>query len=444
MRKRWALLLIAAAMVFSFSGCLSGTAEELYCLPALSDEYMSLQKQVDTMLQAGTSYSAPVSGNNRQSIQLQDVDGDGTNEALVFVENPETEKRLRVCIFDDYQDTYSLSCTIEGDGARFESVSYSDMDGDGISELIVGWQMSAELKLLTAYSIKDYQPTNLLSTDYSEYTMTDLTRDGNEDLVVVRMAATERSGEVEMYSLMQDGELVSAGTKLSAGVESLSRLRVSGLQDGTPAVYFESVINSTNLVTDIVVYRNDKLRNITVNANTGVSESTVRGSMTFSRDMNGDEVLEIPRPVQLPTQSESTSYWEMQWYDYSIGGRGIPVLSTFHNTTDGWYFVLPEEWEGKIAVRREEGANRERSIVFSRYDERKDSIGEDILSISALSGNQAEAMSRENGRFFLMKEDDIVFAARILSGSSQFSLTETLVRTNFHIIYSEWISGDAK
>ncbi len=74
--------IIAAAALLLFSslctGCMSRNAAELLCLPQLPEEYVELQNAINEVLKTGAVYSAPVSGSHRQSVQLCDLNGDGT------------------------------------------------------------------------------------------------------------------------------------------------------------------------------------------------------------------------------------------------------------------------------------------------------------------------------------------------------------------------------
>ena len=76
MKKRiWLLPLLIFTSVL-LTGCALQTVNEMYALPKRSKEYDSLQSAIDSAMY-GLSYSAPVSGENRQTVQMADLDGDG-------------------------------------------------------------------------------------------------------------------------------------------------------------------------------------------------------------------------------------------------------------------------------------------------------------------------------------------------------------------------------
>ena len=82
-------LLLIAVMLFLISGCSPIAIDELYSLPQPPEKYVQLQKLIDEEIAAGSEYSAPISGNYRQSVQLHDLDGDGQEEGPgVFPRQP--------------------------------------------------------------------------------------------------------------------------------------------------------------------------------------------------------------------------------------------------------------------------------------------------------------------------------------------------------------------
>ena len=98
MKKRiWLFpLLILASLLLT--GCALQTVDEMYALPKRSKEYDSLQSAIDSAMY-GLSYSAPVSGENQQTVQMADLDGDGVEE-LRFP----TDRSPRDLVLDELGD----------------------------------------------------------------------------------------------------------------------------------------------------------------------------------------------------------------------------------------------------------------------------------------------------------------------------------------------------
>ena len=80
--------LICLLMLLCLSGCYLKTGEELYSLPQPPEDYLDLQNALSAVLDEGAEYAAPVSGANRQSVQLVDLNADGeiNNRDLVLLQ----------------------------------------------------------------------------------------------------------------------------------------------------------------------------------------------------------------------------------------------------------------------------------------------------------------------------------------------------------------------
>jgi hypothetical protein len=438
--KRIAVLLLILMLSISLTGCFSVSAEELYSLPQAAEGNIQLQQTIDQALAEGAEYSSPTSGVNRQAVQLKDLDGDGVEEALAFF-TVSGDKPLKIYIYRRNDKTYERVAVIDGDGTAIRSVEYVDMNGDGWRELIVGWQMSSTIQMLSVYSLRDFQPVPLFSTDYTEYAACDLTADRCTDVLVLRLESSGLSGEAECYSMMADGEVVSSTAKISDGVESIAQVITGKLSDGTEAVFVESTDAANNNVTDIFCcIRDGSLKNITLSSQTNASIGTVRSYSISSTDINEDGIIEVPCPWELPAQTE-TRYWAVDWYSYNVNGRRTRVLTTYHNPTDGWYLIIPDSWRQKVTVRREDRVAGERTLVFSQVLS-DDGSTVDFLKIYTLSGENREERSKVGARFILTCEGDKIYAAEILQVTNDYSITvdTEIVQENFNVIYSDWLS----
>ncbi len=446
--KKIALKVLVLAAVFcsvlALSGCLSFSAEELYSLPRASEDYRQLQSLIDEEVSSGAVYSPPTSGSNRRSVQLRDLDGDGVDEAISFLSVQEDEP-LRVAIYKEQEGDYKRAAVISGQGTSFDCVSYLDMDGDGTMEIAVGWQISSGIKTLQVFSIKGMEPMALYSTNYSEYTLTDMDKDGKSEILVFRMNGLTDTSEAELEMLMPGGEMASLNAKLSVGAENLLHIVSGSLSDGASATYVDCSIGG-ECVTDIISLSNGKLVNVSMDDRTGTSSGTVRQYSMYCSDINGDGVVEVPMPELLPAQKETT-YRCINWCVFSRDGNMRISTTTYHNNQDGWYLTWPGDWRGNVTVRRQDYYTGERTVIFSRVTDNKDdseeTVLQDFLQITMFSGDNREARLSSRGYERLLNEGNRVFGYKILIEDKGFplSLSSEIVHNGFSIIYSDWLTG---
>jgi len=436
------LAVVAAAVLLT--GCLRITADELYSLPEVSPEYLRLQAQINVLINQGAEHAPPTRGPNRQAVQLVDLDGSGTSEVIAFFAVP-GESVLRVYIFELVDGDYAIADIIEGVGTEIESVRYVDMDGDGVMEIVIGWQMGSALRYMSIYSMSGLHSQLLVSSvEYSEIAVYDLSGDGTDDVIIFRMPTQDAGAVAEMYSLMQDGEIIKEEAKLSNGIESISRILTGTLIDSSPAVYIDSEGSFENgsLVTDILAKTIHGFENISLHMTTGVSEDTVRHRMASS-DINQDGVVKVPYLRLLIAQSE-TEYFAIDWYAFRASGQSLLALTTYHNTFDEWFLILPFDWREKVSIRRQDSVPGERTIIFS-YFANPTGPHEDFLKVFKLSGEHAAERAQAGNRVLLRTEGTSSYAFEITAPPNSFGMTfnENVIKENFRLIYSDWITGSA-
>jgi len=442
-RSKIKLTLLAVAATVFLTGCLRITADELYSLPEVSPEYLRLQAHIRMLINQGAEFAPPTRGPNRQAVQLVDLNGTGTSEVIAFFAVP-GDSALRVYIFELIDGDYAVADIIEGVGTEIESVRYIDMDGDGVKELVIGWQMSA-LRYMSIYSLggPHFHSQEIVSAvEYTEITVYDMTGDETDDVIVFRMPTHDTGAVAEVYSLMQDGEIIKEEARLSNGIESISRILTGTLVDGSPAVFVDSEgsFDNGSLVTDVFVKSSHGFENITLYMATGISDETVRHRMASS-DINQDGIIKVPYLRVLIAQSE-TEYFAIDWHAFRTSGQSLLALTTYHNNFDEWFLILPFDWREKVSVRREDSVPGERTIIFS-YFANPAGPHEDFLKIYKLSGEHAVERATAGNRELLRTEGASSYAFEIIAPPDSFGLTfnETVIKENFRLIYSDWLTG---
>ncbi len=89
-------LLLAAGLLMFLTGCFSQSVEEFYAPPKAPDDYLKLDNEINKVLTQGGEYAAPLSGELTQKVQLQDLDGDGVQEAIAFFRVSADERPLKI------------------------------------------------------------------------------------------------------------------------------------------------------------------------------------------------------------------------------------------------------------------------------------------------------------------------------------------------------------
>lgn len=439
--KRLICLLGFVGLLAILSGCFVQSTEELYALPRQSDAYYELQNAIDAALPADAAFSGPLTGSNQQAVQLADLDGDGEDEALVFAKTSGT-KPLKVYIFDDVSGSFSLATVIEGDGTAFDAVEYVSVDGNPGLEVILGRQLSDQiLQSLSVYAYGEGRMAELMSTSYTEFKVVDLNSDDHQDVLVLRQDLEARTGVAEYYCYCDDIMERAYTAPLAKDIDSIERITTGYVSADVPGVFVTSSYEEDTLVTDVLAFRGQTFLNLTLSEESGTSNQMVRSYLVYATDIDEDGLVELPALVALPSASNEGTYWLVEWYELHTDGTRTKKSTTFYNSSSGWYLTIPDVWTRQLTVSRTAEENGVWRYTFSHWIER-DTAPEEILSVYILSGEDRLSLASSQGRFLLMEKGEMAYAASLGESALAGSLTEETVKTMFHLIQTDWNSGD--
>ena len=429
MAQKLRVITIVLLLFIVLSGCAPVSVPELYSLPQLPEEYISLQSLIDAEIDSGSEYSSPVRGSYRQSVQLYDLNGNGQSEALAFFRA--SDGALKICIYQFENSNYVPVCSIIGEGSSIGRIEYADMDGDGVIELVVAWQMDGGISMLNVYSLNGWSGSVLLTADCYGFTMADMENSGKTDLLLLRYDL-DKQGFIEMYSMDDSHEMLSSSSLLSRGFDSVARLRSGKLSDGSIALFAEGSYMENRTITDVLIADSGELHNISA-GESGVSPTT-RSYEVYSEDIDGDGILEIPSTRKLVPQNEtSTDYWLFDWSKMHPNGSTEFCITTFHCYADGWYLELPDKLSKSTSIRREDSDAAGMSIVISSINGEEVT---DLLAIYTLTGENRHERANIGGRIVLAEDETTVYALRLYSAE----LSADEISKCFHLIHTEWIN----
>ncbi len=443
--RKWVLTcLVLLIGTLGLSGCEYGRVEEMYALPKSSEAYINLQAKINQE-KGSAEYIAPLSGENRQTIQLVDVDGDGNQEAVAFFRDTADEEPLKIVIFkQDSRGEYQAYAHIKGMGSEIDSIDYVDLGGSGSIDILVSWQVSAAVHSLVGYTISDGQPIEIMRSGYSRYLTADFDQDGLKEIILAQIGSNRSPGVRIEYYDGQDGimELMST-VPLSEGATDISSWQVGLLEGNVPALFTTSFCGKDMLVTDVLCLKDgQELKNISLDPNTR------RGQNVFHyyagvqpEDINGDGLIEVPVAVPVPTYGDSTGdqFWWLQWMHYKPDGKRELVLTTYHSG-DGWYLELPKDWKGLFFMRRQESSIAGiRTMIFAKGDGIEEP--QPFLEISSLMGSDRARQAEQGTRFILHSDATTIYTAEFIPSDWDCGLQQEDVQKQFHAGLNGWKTG---
>ena len=439
MKKRISLLAVLLVAVSLLTGCTMRTVDEMYRLPRRSETDNHLQSTIEAAM-TNLNYSSPIAGENQQTVQMADLDGDGAVEYIVFARD-NVNKAMRILIFDQTGDAFALLSVIESHGSAFEQVEYVDIDDEPGLEMVVGRLVSDQVRRsLSVYTFSGGTPEQTMTANYLKFLTCDLDENGKTELMLIKPGDTDADrGVAVLYAMGESGMERSREVTLSSSADSVKRIMTSRLQSGESAVYVASSADENTVITDIFTLRDGDFSNISFSRESGTSVKTLRNYYVYADDIDSDGVLELPSLITMQPIKNSTSseqQYLIRWYAMDQTGTEHTKRHTFHNYLGGWYLELGDNWAERVSV-----VDSGSTFWFYVWDEGFEQA-DLVFSVHVLTGNNREEAAELDNRFVLLRAEGVIYAARLESGAADYKITQEDLTPCFHLIHQAWKTGE--
>ena len=350
--------------------------EELLRAPKLSGDYGDVQTALNDWLGESAQLKYPMQGDLLSPFLLQDLDGDGRQDAAVLYTTAQSSNVCIAILQKDDADIWHVRQNVEGLADTVESVGLAQLQPGDATQLVVGYTAAQGDHYLAVYSYTDGVLSTILEQQYQQYLVEDITGGGNQDLILM---STLEDGGVQIELLTVDKE----GSFQQVAVMGLSANRFAGCAsvaaglgaDGKHYLVLDgwTGISGNNLAS--VLLRFDDESQQMVPASQIASEELYNASLRnvpslVSRDLDGDGTVEIPtQPDEagLLNMSQSRRMDFIVWMDYTASApeKSFGLL----DEETGCYIALPIEWEGNLMLT--DSAEGEEAVELRTVDEGK-------------------------------------------------------------------------
>ncbi|MBO5343138.1 MAG: hypothetical protein J6A57_01630 [Ruminococcus sp.] len=373
----------AAAFMMTMTGCTFGTSiDNLLAPPKLSIEQEQIYNALTDAAGDSISLKYPKAGKYLSAFIVEDIDGDGGNEAVVFYEKTglaAPENTLRINILDRGENGKWRSVyDTPAECSEIERVMISQLGENNRINLIIGSSLiNRSEKTASIYSYSNGILEKTFAESYSFIDVTDLDDDGENEFLLLQGSVNDSPAAAIAYKLDKAGMYHRYREELSGGFTEFDAVSYGSLDSGERALYIDAVSGNGYIQTDIVYMDKNGLQKAFDTAEQ--SAVTQRPSGCRSFDVDGDRLLEIPVQSVAPGYDkapEGELMWLTNWVTVGNDGRSKLKYVSYYSVGDGYIFIFPAKWHDRVTLKRD-AINDE--IVICAYENGE--IGRELMRI---------------------------------------------------------------
>lgn len=376
------LIAFAAALCLLLSGCspITLSVEELMRPPQLSES----QSQVhDALIRAlGTTVSNvslryPTSGDNRSAFTFFDLDGDGQEEAMVFYALNESPEEVYINLMEHNESGWYSVFDTPGAGCNVRSLEFASVTRDDERDIIIGWEgaeNSADRLSVLRYA--NNRLTELYQNSYTQYTCKDTNDDGLLELLTVTAPTSGGKPYASLIGYRMFALKEISSQPLNVNMNSFSSLMAGWVTHSEQGLVVDGYVG-TEFTSELLLIKDEAFELPFGEENDFYKDVVRKQGVVYSRDVNGDGVIELPLQREAPggTELYFTRYCQLN------ENLELQVKRTcFAEDSLGYIFYLPEEWVDNVTV----SESKTGEIIFETYYS-EDQIGPELLSIRVYS-----------------------------------------------------------
>ncbi len=433
-------IILTLLMLANLCGCVKFGTEisELIIPPELTGELYYIKEALYSYAGKEITLRYPNSGNWRSAFVINDIDGDGTEDALAFYSTKSQEGAtvMHINLITKLEGKWVSVSDHSVESSSVESVEFLNLNNDGFFQVVVRWNLSTEPNdKITVFNFNNGGLTVLYEDSCSVYTVCNIDSSLSKEIMIVSNDTVSKVAKATIYGFVKMEFIKKGETVMDSTVTEYKTPIISSLSDGTPAVYIDGIRGTTGTATEVLfVNSQGMLQNLFVTETSSDTGQTLRISNATCYDFDTDGKPEIPLLKELPPKISGAEnpnpLYLTEWQ--KCNKEGIYYYCTaFMNYADGYSLKIGEDIKGKITIFR--GADITERI-FHSYDSELEVATEELFRIKTISGESYDAnpslyseyslITTRNGKVYLLK----------INNKNGLGINERTVKENFAII----------
>lgn len=361
--KRITIISFILILVLMLSGCSlpGGETGLMLTPPTLSSRREALTKAIKSAV--GESYELvyPQEGSYRTGIVPKDLNGDDKTEAICFYRPTSSGAKLGFLVMENNEDgSWTQLAKVVSSAASVGKVEFGDLNGDGVYEIIVGWQYLSDAD--GSYEIFSIDQGKAVSHHTGLYSSFILMGNQPERMLVLNRNTATKAVTATLVGQVEDTFGVINTVAMNDRSTEFLNFISAKTSMGNAAVYLDESLESGQTTTEVLVINNqNRLTNELLNQ---LSSKTLRYTAVPCRDMDNDGIPEVPSEEALPSYLRNgvqENLYLIQWNQFD-GTNLFSKSHSFVDITEKFIVNFPQKWYGKVTVERQ--AESDRAFAF--------------------------------------------------------------------------------
>lgn len=369
MFKRWAALVLTLVMLLSLCGCsfMSIDVDSQLRAPHAAGEQDAIQTALEQHIYAKNvqgDNAAPVSyvlkypkmGDYRSAFIMEDIDGDGAEDALAFYALQPEGANTHMALLRKENGTWRCVDDIEGLATEIERIHFADLNGDGTIELVTGFSMyNTRDRRLMLYTWATDHFVERYTDTYTHIIVSSVTQNGCDDLMLFRLNTDEKRSTVKLLSMSEDAIVEQGTASIDGYITDFGAYTVDTLEGGVRGVYQDCTKDAQTTITELILWDGERLTAPLYDPAENLTTVSARESGLPCMDIDVDGEAEWPQSSRLPGDelkpTEDMTVWLSEWFAWDQDVlAAVKKQSSLVIAQDDYFVEIPEEWLGSITA----------------------------------------------------------------------------------------------
>lgn len=454
MKKIFALLLVVIISL-SFTSCDAAfsSVDELMRPPKLSGDDKKLQEAFEVSVSEYDDIilKTPIIGKYKSSYILFNIDGKGSDEAIVLYSVPVEGNSVIAEIFKHTDGEWISVSKISTESSDVYEIDFADINGDGCNEILLGrsnntyndeW-FDVDLTLNLSHTVLIYsyngEKTEVIASElYSNLFINDLNNDNAEEMILFKnnFSSIENLTSARVLSYNKDYSV-----KYDETISITGMLEIENIVSDTTTlngrkisrIFVDGAINDTEIITEIIEIDKSDF-NIALplyDDNLSFNPDTLRNNKIHCMDVDNDGTIEVPSVEIMPfsemkSKDKSIPLQLIVWSEYVDNSFNVK-FKTILNSKTGHVAIIPERFIGTVSVIYDE---ENRNLTFYSVD----SNGKIINALFSYRVFTIPQWDEDNFNYEKIHENDTYVYAFLIFKSDNYNYYKKYITENFYAL----------